>query len=885
MKYRAFVSSTYEDLKKHRAHVIASLRRSGFDVDPMEEWTADGDEPKQFSQDRITGCDVCVLLVAYRRGFVPQGETKSITQLEYEESVAQGLEILPFLLEEDTPWKPSFNEMEKDKELGRWRDQLKQSHGVEFFSLEPKTLDVKGAVARWLIKKKGNQSDTTIKDTIDWPKDKSPYPGLFAFNKEYAPLFFGRDADVQEIMQRLRPPEGRFLIISGDSGVGKSSLMRAGVLPKLEGTTRLGNGVIECVTMLPGQGPDPWTALVMAFHQHTIQANIRFDQVIQDLKHAPETLGTYFTKITQSGKVAKTFVLFLDQMEEFFTAQDIDQSTSFLTALYQAARDEAVWVMATIRSDHLHYCHRHPEMVQVLNQGGHYAVAPLRPHMLREMILKPAQAVGLRMSDSFADLLIQDTGKDAANLPLLAFTLNQLVENRTNHELNETLYNQIGGVTGAVAAHAKKAEETIKKEMGGSVHDFFREIFQVLANVQKQESLPTRNRPLLQDIPPRLQKVVQFLIRERLLQSEGEGEAATVSIAHEKLFEAWPALKDYVEQNKKTLVDRTLLESRARKWVDMGRPWFSGLSSGREYRDFHNAGRAQVGTTKEFLQASRRARGLWLGVGILMVFSIGLVTWLWQKEYDLDQAMLKVQSFGMSIHKEPAKMVPIPGDEFRQGDVEGLGEGWRNPVRTVAVQPFLLSKYEVTFGEYDRFAIATNRDLPNDQGWGRGKRPVINVSWEDAKAYANWLAKQTNTPYRLPSESEWEYTARSGKKQEVWAGTSAEETLGAYAVYNENSGNRTARVGSKKANAFGIHDQSGNVWEWVEDCLHASYARAPVDGSPWLEAGEGDCSKRMIRGGSWGDRPEVLRSSFRTRLNPDDRSSFIGFRLAQDISD
>jgi hypothetical protein len=112
--YKAFVSSTFEDLKDHRAsHVIRALRRAGFFVDPMEDWPADSDEPKRFSEDRLNDCALCVLLVAFRRGYVPDGETRSITQLEYDAAVKQGIDILPFLLDENAAWSRKFDEMER----------------------------------------------------------------------------------------------------------------------------------------------------------------------------------------------------------------------------------------------------------------------------------------------------------------------------------------------------------------------------------------------------------------------------------------------------------------------------------------------------------------------------------------------------------------------------------------------------------------------------------------------------------------------------------------------------------------------------------------------------------------------------------------------------
>ena len=149
---QAFVSSTYEDLKDHRAHVIKALGRSGVFVDPMENWTAESDEPKKFSQDRLTGCHFCVLLVAFRRGYVPENETRSITQLEYQATIAKGLDVLVYLLDERVSWPERFNELDSDPEIRAWRTSLEQRHGRELFGLTPSSIDIAPAITRWVLK-------------------------------------------------------------------------------------------------------------------------------------------------------------------------------------------------------------------------------------------------------------------------------------------------------------------------------------------------------------------------------------------------------------------------------------------------------------------------------------------------------------------------------------------------------------------------------------------------------------------------------------------------------------------------------------------------------------------------------------------------------------
>jgi formylglycine-generating enzyme required for sulfatase activity len=190
----------------------------------------------------------------------------------------------------------------------------------------------------------------------------------------------------------------------------------------------------------------------------------------------------------------------------------------------------------------------------------------------------------------------------------------------------------------------------------------------------------------------------------------------------------------------------------------------------------------------------------------------------------------------------------------------------------------------VTFEEYDQFAVASGRDLPRDEGWGRSRRPVINVSWRDAVEYAKWLSEQTLKRYRLPTEAEWEYVARGGKETAYWWGKDLVKGMANCTVCGgEWDYKKTAPVGSFKPNTFGLYDTAGNVYEWVQDCWHDNYNRAPADGSAWKETSDENCRQRVIRGGSWFSTPESLRSSYRDWNSADTRNVSLGFRLARDI--
>ncbi|MEZ5962472.1 MAG: DUF4062 domain-containing protein [Planctomycetota bacterium] len=165
---KAFVSSTYEDLREHRAHVISALRRAGIAVDPMEDWTATGSEPREFCADRLRGCEICVLLVARRRGFVPPREAKSITQIEYEAARERKLEVLVFLLDDGALWRREWDELDRDPELRRWRERLTTTHGVEFFSHDPRSIDVAPAVARWVARGAPPQRVVREQFRVEW---------------------------------------------------------------------------------------------------------------------------------------------------------------------------------------------------------------------------------------------------------------------------------------------------------------------------------------------------------------------------------------------------------------------------------------------------------------------------------------------------------------------------------------------------------------------------------------------------------------------------------------------------------------------------------------------------------------------------------------------
>jgi formylglycine-generating enzyme required for sulfatase activity len=260
-------------------------------------------------------------------------------------------------------------------------------------------------------------------------------------------------------------------------------------------------------------------------------------------------------------------------------------------------------------------------------------------------------------------------------------------------------------------------------------------------------------------------------------------------------------------------------------------------------------------------------------------------------------------------HEAGPEMVVVPAGKFMMGSTpseiaavnkEDPGTGdwwkWQGPQHEVTIaQPLAIGRYAVTFAEWDACVAdgGCNGYQPSDKGWGRGKLPVINVSWGDAKAYAAWLSGKTGKTYRLLSEAEREYAARAGTTTAFWWGSSISTSQANYDgsakrpwPFRRTTGEyrqKTVPVDSFAPNPWGLYNVHGNVWEWVEDCWHDSYLGAPSDGSAWTTAFTGG-SRRVIRGGSWHFYPQYLRAAGRIGNTSGVRDDGVGFRLARTLN-
>jgi formylglycine-generating enzyme required for sulfatase activity len=305
--------------------------------------------------------------------------------------------------------------------------------------------------------------------------------------------------------------------------------------------------------------------------------------------------------------------------------------------------------------------------------------------------------------------------------------------------------------------------------------------------------------------------------------------------------------------------------------------------------------------------ARRRTRRLQALFGALVVAMIaGLAAWRYQEP--LNEAVYWLGAgYALTVAKELAlkpkdtfkectdcpEMIVVPAGNFTMGSTEKdrqldrwIGRAdldFARPQHRVTIaKPFAVSKFDVTFDEWD--ACATHGDCDphiKDSRFGRGQRPVINNNWDDAQTYVAWLGRITGKPYRLLTDAEWEYAARAGTTTAYyWGDEIGKGNANCRGCDSQWEGEQTSPVGSFKPNAFGLYDMAGNVSQWVQDCYQNNYNGAPTDGPEWTG---GDCLIRVVRGGSWVSIPQFLRSAFRISNAAGGRDNNLGFRVGRTL--
>lgn len=889
-----YLSSTYEDLKDYRTAVYEALRKSGHDVKAMEDYVAADQRPVDKCLKDVERADIYVGLFAFRYGYIPPSQHNnanglSITELEYRRAESLKRPCLTFVVNDATAWPRVFDDAYAAEDKGQRIKALRQHLLAEKLASpfsDPHKLSalVLAAVTKHLDENKqsepGREQAQGGSTSITWDIVKlgSPYPGLLHFTRKYAPVFFGRDREVREILDRLREPGGRFLLISGASGSGKSSLVDAGVLPRIEHDGIAGERKYRCVRMVPGKADHPFDALLRPLHSYAERAGMDAYQLAEELVREPGNLSQRIQEIVAKGLDSDGLVLFLDQMEELFTIRDPAQSQAFLSALFQAVQDASLHVIATIRSDFLPYCHEQADLLRVLNGRGYIGLGPIDGISISEMISKPAHCAGLMISERLVRRLVEEAGQGRGSLPLLAFALQQLFEKRerASNELTEKAFEQLGGLVGAIRSHATTVEDKFVKSLGTENREIFSKLFASLVMVTIDRT-PTRRWASKEKFDAPLRAGIDILIKERLLTAdEGKDHESLISVAHERLFEGWPGLAAWIETNREHLFILRQAEIEAGEWerhgYDLDYLWsperlkkLQGILEGLGHEQVNAAVQLYAAPQDKLIERLQRN-----ALSHTERLKIGQYL-----------AALGDPRHGAGVKDGVPDIawVDIPGGQVKLEKITSEFE----------VKPFRIAKYPVTNAQFDAFLKVQGgydngewwEDIEQSHGreqskWQEANCPRENVSWYEAVAFCRWLSAKTGTNIRLPTEWEWQQAATGGDPQREYPWEGGWE--GSRSNSFESRLDRTTAVGMYPLGAthHGLLDMVGNVWEW---CLNTDEKPDQPEAVTINKTG----GRRGIRGGSWNFRPGNLRTSDRYWFYADNRGGNIGFRLAQDL--
>jgi formylglycine-generating enzyme required for sulfatase activity len=780
-----------------------------------------------------------------------------------------------------------------------------------------------------------------------WPPPndltRSVYRGLQALDVQDAAIFFGRDADIARGLDELRrlrsgAPQ-RLLVILGASGAGKSSFLRAGLLARLRRDEEnfcvlpIVRPERAAISGAQGLAPGISTALGRAIPINNVAdlasafAELRRPVVERLARNAAAAGETHTAK-------PPTLIIPLDQAEELFGADNAERAKFCEIVSEAIAQDGNALLVVTIRSD----SYENLQNGLMPESQNTFSLPAIAAGAFKEIIEGPAKLAkpSLSVEPELTQRLLADLNAADA-LPLLAFTLERLQSQfGAGGKLTLTDYrDKLGGLSGAIqsAVNAVMGAQPSKSDLA-----LARRLF-VPSLVQVDQDGVKRRVARRQDLPADAQALADRFVAQRLLVTD----AGAIEVTHEAILRQWPALSGWIAEDEQSLLVLDGVRAAAQEWATRS----AGVRRQRSDRWLSHSGQrlkearsiaarvdfAQVLDANEHdyitacekherRQSGRRRLTTTIAVvAALAVQDVGLI----YVGGDVRAAVERWWNYGRYAHLSAELMAVSPGTQFRDcrgsstdcplmvvipdgtflmGDPPGVtfGAEMGRPseiTRLISIARFAVSQNEISFIDWQKCVAGggcRGAAEPHDAGWGRGSRPVINVSWEDATDYTHWLSTMTGQEYRLLSEAEWEYAARAGAtadaKQTAFSWGDIEPVCSPAAangaVFGGCPERMTFPVGSFRSNLFGLHDMHGNVWEWVQDC-YAPYDPGQRDGGAVeLEVASSDraassCDLRVSRGGAFYNDAVYLLASERRQLGPGHRHEGLGFRVARTL--
>jgi hypothetical protein len=855
-----------------------------------------------------------VVIVGHRCGWIPavseggDGE-KSITRLEVEWALAtKRIPVYAYVIDPSFHWA---GEKEQDRlvsavkltnpeerarasaevetavrSLLDFKDFLSRLTRERFTTADDLASKVATDLARWIQQQRPTAGhavapETTMAVSPAWTG--SPFPGLRAFTPADAPIFFGRQRETDMLVAALCDSTRRFILIAGASGSGKSSLVAAGLIPRLKAgdvpgsdawllpdVNRVGSSQVwHGLRFTPGElSENPFDALAAKLAP-LVPGAPSPREVARAIEEDPPHLVTLIESALAGAPPRAETLLFIDQFEELITiVTDDTLQGRFIDALAAAAQSPRVRIVGTVRNDFYHRCvDAHPTLAELLGDRGTVPLAIPGLAALRAMIDGPAKQAGLRFDEGLVDDLAAHTVSQPGGLALLAFALHELYERRSNGLLSTAEYDGLGGLTGAISRRATTTYETLSSGAKRQVGFVFGQLVLV-----DESGIATRRRARRDDVAGAsddARAVVDAFEHARLLVSDAAGGATVLEVAHEALLREWDLLATWIRERAGDLRLLQQVDEQAWEWDRHRRAPHYGWAHERLLPVYDAL--ARLGRRRDHLPDPQRSflRPEW--------------EWLVEELEKPDTTHPRRAAIGDRLAQLGD---PRPGVGLRPDGTPDIVwcaipagsvtlEGAKG---TFEVAPFSMSKYPVTYRQYKAFldhpegyraskfwkGLEHNQE-PGEQYRAIDNHPAENVSWYDATAFCRWLSSRLGFDVRLPHESEWQQAATSGNAAYVYPW--GPEWLGNCANTWESRLSRTTAVGvyPHGASAQQVFDLSGNVWEWCQNQNDPSSRKKDAE--------------RVLRGGSWNDDPEYARAALRGVYGPDIRTSGIGFRV------
>ncbi len=725
----------------------------------------------------------------------------------------------------------------------------------------------------------------------------SPFPGLRAFTEDDAPIFFGRGRETDALVQQLE--NSRFVAVVGASGSGKSSLVGAGLFPRLKANAIEGSADWLYARFTPGN--DPFEALVTALMDaipalavdDPFERDEKVEERAKRLQDKPERLTGIIEQALKDSDSHIQLLLFIDQFEELFTG-DANYATAFAALLAGAAKSDRVHIIVTMRHDFYHKAVEVPDLAELLRADAVFSLAIPRRDALRLMIERPAERAGLEIEAGLVERILDDTGDQSGNLALMAYALDELYKLSGDGHITRTDYDTLGGVQGAIGTRAEQVYAALPGD-DEEKEAWMQRVFHKLVSVDERGTA-TRRRVPMHDLREEDWDWIQAFVEARLLTTDATGEAATLEVAHEALFRSWERLSEWIAEVQEDLILLRQMRTAAAEWEARRRPEFLLWPQERlalVYAMMERLHPELNEVEREFTEPEQER----------LYRELEIISTTHERRRDIGDRLAVIGDTRPGVG---LKWLPSPSEAIGRG---AGGEGlmalpeiewlWVEPggeieiaSKKFAVEPFYIAKYLVTYAQYQVFAES---DYDNPRWWDgfpdkyrpqelKGARskmanaPRDRISWYQSVAFARWLDAQlrdanrlpdTSLQVRLPTEWEWQWAAQNGSQE--WKYPWGEWREG-YANTSEAGLSRSTAVGmypQGKA-ACGALDMAGNLREWCQNDHR----------NPEVVDGYGNGASKVLRGGSFILNQYGAAASSRSYRNfPSDDDYNFGLRL------